>query len=186
MEETTMRQLTAQRRLLGGAAIVLVTLGIAASAPSASAATPHAGAIDVYEVGTLSATDHSIVITGAFADSGSYAPPSSNGSIELHLSKGTIKVDDSRGAAAESKAYEHLAKFLNASNCGLALSYSASATLISGTGAYAGITGKVTTTTHDAGLFPMTEKGACNTNANPVGYLDIGMGSGSVSFKQSQ
>jgi len=163
----------------------LAALGIAASAPSAvaSAASPRAGTIDVSEVGTISATNHWVVITGAFADSGSFAPPSSSGIIELHLSKGTIKIDDSRGAAAESQAFAHLAKYLNSSTCGLAFSYSAPATLVSGTGAYAGINGKVTLSTHDAGVFPKSKSGACNTNANPVGYLDIGMGSGSISFK---
>ena len=180
-----MNRLTTHSVLKNAAAVVLALSGIAASAAcsSAGAATRHAGTINVDEVGTISVPNHSIVITGAFADSGTYAPPSSGGTIELDLSKGTIKVDDSKGAAKESQLFAHLPKYLNASTCGLDLSYSAPATLTSGTGAYAGITGTITISAHDAGVFPKTQTGACNTNANPVGYIDIGIGSGSISFR---
>ncbi len=148
---------------------------------AASGATPRPGAIHLYEVGTLSAPAHSIVITGVFADAGTFAPPSAAGQIKLHLSKGTIKVDDSRGASKEQTIFANIAKHLNTSTCGFSFSYSAPAKLLSGTQAYAGIKGTVTINTRDAGVFPKNANGTCNSNANPLGYVDTGIGSGTVS-----
>ena len=124
------------------------------------------------------------MLTGAFADAGDFGAPSSAGTIELRLSKGTIKVDDSAGAAKEGAIFAHIAKHLNPSTCGLSVSYSAPARLLSGTGAYAGIRGTVTLTTRDAGVFPKTKTGTCNANANPTGFIDTGTGSGSVSMSK--
>jgi hypothetical protein len=99
----------------------------------------------------------------------------------VHLSKGTITVDDSRGAAKEQAIFANIAKHLNRSTCGFSFSYRAPANLLSGTRAYAGIKGTVTIETRDAGVFPKNANGTCNTNSRPLGYVDTGIGSGTVS-----
>jgi hypothetical protein len=171
-------------RLAGPATAVAVTVGVAASAIAASTgnAAPRGGTIHVVEVGTISAPKHSIVITGAFADAGTFGPPSSGGTIELRLSQGTITVDESRGAAKENAIFGNIGKYVDAATCGLAITYTAPATILSGTGAYAGIGGTVTTTTRDAAVFPRRKNGTCDVDANPSGFIDTGIGAGSVSL----
>jgi hypothetical protein len=175
-----MRRPTRRRHLAGLAVALLLTSAVIASVSYANSQT---GTIHVYEEGTISAPRHSVVITGAFADAGSFGAPSSAGTIELRLANGTIKADDRQGAAAEGAVFANIGKYLDPSTCALSFGYNARIKLLSGTGAYAGISGTVTTKTRDAGVFPRTANGTCNVNANPSGYIDIGIGSGSVSLK---
>ncbi len=101
------------------------------------------------------------------------------------LSKGSFTVDDSKGATRESTLFAHLSSLVNPATCALSVSYTASATLTGGTGAYRGITGTVQVSTTDAGVFPRLVSGKCNlaNNATPIGFVSLGQGSGRVSFK---
>jgi len=68
----------------------------------------------------------------------------------------------------------------NRSTCSAYLTVSAPVQLLSGTGAYKGITGTVTLHAENAALLPRTKNGACNGNGNPVrSYITIS-GSGTV------
>ncbi|MGA2008885.1 MAG: hypothetical protein ABSD82_14670 [Solirubrobacteraceae bacterium] len=162
-----------------------VALGAAGAlgARAATTNTPGAGIIHVYLAGSLGASSQAIVITGAFGDAGRFteAAPKS----KVVLSKGSLTVDDSKGATRESDLFAHLSSIVNPTTCALSVSYTASATLKDGTGAYRGITGAVQVNTTDAGVFPRLASGKCNlaNSATPIGFVSLAQGSGRVSFK---
>jgi len=165
--------------------VVAAAVSAAASTLAASAANQAhiQGMIHVSIAGSLGPSSQPIVITGAFADAGKFtekAPAS-----KVVLSKGSIKVDDSKGAQRENALFAHLSKIVNPKTCGLSASYSAPATLKQGTGAYRGLTGTVQITTDLAGVFPKLRNGKCNlsSNAQPIGFVFLAHGSGRVSFK---
>jgi hypothetical protein len=156
-----------------------LTIGV--SDASASAA-PGGGTIHVELVGTPASSTQSIVITGAFADAGTFSE--AEGLSAVTLSRGSFKVNDSKGNAREDAIFGSLAKVVNPINCGITTSYNAPVKLLDGTGAYAGISGTVSVTTREAGVFPKLASGKCNLseNANPIGFVSIAQGSGSVRF----
>ena len=91
-----MNRLTTHSVLKNAAAVVLALSGIAASA-ACSSAWPSGCRNDQRRRGRHdSVPNHSIVITGAFADSGTYTPRSSGGTIELDLSKGRSRLTTPR------------------------------------------------------------------------------------------
>ena len=182
-----MNRLTTHSVLKNAAAVVLALSGIAASGACSSAghATRHAGTINVDEVGTISVPNHSIVITGAFRGQ-RYA-------TRLHRRAGPSswisprrrdpRLTTPRVRRRSRSSSPTFPVFLNASTCGLDLVAGRRRRRLPLALALAGITGTITISAHDAGVFPKTQTGACNTNANPVGYIDIGIGSGSISFR---
>jgi hypothetical protein len=90
-----------------------VALGAAGAlgARAATTNTPGAGIIHVYLAGSLGASSQAIVITGAFGDAGRFteAAPKS----KVVLSKGSLTVDDSKGATRESDLFAHLSSIVN-------------------------------------------------------------------------
>jgi hypothetical protein len=163
-------------------AIVASALSVGAGTVTASAAKEHTRGrvIDVYLAGSLGSSGQTIVITGAFADAGRFtqAAPTS----KVVLSKGSFKVDDSKGAALESALFADLQRIVDPKTCGLSVSYTARATLKNGTGAYRGIKGSVRIKTTLAGVFPRLASRKCNlsSNAQPIGFVILSQGSGRV------
>ena len=169
------------------AATMTVGCGVAAhaaTAPTARATPPRGGVIEFYTSGTLATPIRAYVITGVFADSGATSPKD-NRAKGLQLTKGSIRINNSAANAAESRIYAHLDRYVNASTCALTYHYTAPIELLSGTGAYAGITGSVTLHNTDVGVLPRTAAGACNESPNvtPIGFLSESYGSGRASFK---
>ncbi len=171
--------------------ITAVTFGIAGLlcvANTATATTPSeraGGTIKIYSVGNASSSSQSVVITGAFADAGSLTV--TGGTSKIVLSRGTITINLAEGVAAENRLFNNIGKFVSQTTCGINASYSAPVTLVSGTGAYVGIRGAATVKTSEIGVFPKAASGKCNLseNAEPVGFISLGVGSGIVHFKNT-
>jgi hypothetical protein len=170
------------------AAVVGVTacaLG-AGSVALAASSTPQGGNIRVFVTST-SGPKSKILITGAIGDYGTGVSQDANGKVDgnggfekVTLKQGSFIVN----ATALNKKLNSAKPTINRTNCSLAFTGTGSATVGNGTGAYAGITGKITLTVTFAGIAPKTAKG-CNFNANPpagASYQSI-TGTGSVSFK---
>jgi Flp pilus assembly protein TadG len=168
-----------------GAIVSIAALGEAAAGASAAA---HGGSVHVYLEDTLaqSAANEAgqVVVTGAFGDAGSFTV-SGNGIAKVVLSKGTFKVSDAAGEAKEGALFAHLAKYMNPSTCAVAFPYTVAVPIIagSGTGAYTGISGRLTITTDDVGVWP-AKAGKCENSpsSTPTGFVALSQGQGNVSF----
>jgi hypothetical protein len=166
-----------------GAAGILCCIGNAATATTPSERS--GGTISIYSVGSASGNSQTVVITGAFADAGSLTV---TGPIsKVVLSRGTIMINLAKGIAAENKLFNNVGKFVSQATCGINASYSAPVTFVSGTGAYVGIRGAAALKTAELGVFPRLANGKCNLseNAQPIGFLSLGLGSGVVHFKST-
>jgi hypothetical protein len=163
-------------------------LGVAACAlgvgsATVAAATPQGGKIRVFVTNT-SATKGKILITGAIADYGTTlsvdgnGKPNPNGNFEkVTLKQGGFTVD----GTALNKKLDQSKPAVNKTNCSLSFSGTAPTTIGDGTGAYAGITGKIAITVTFAEIGPKTAKG-CNFNGNGLAGYQAITGTGSVSF----
>jgi hypothetical protein len=129
----------------------------------------------------------SVVITGAVGDYGKTVRVNSAGKIDkkgtfgvLVLKKGTILVDRTQLVAATQNSQP---TDLNAVTCSASQTASAPVPIVSGTKAYAGISGTVNITQTFAFVLPLTN-GKCdtNTNANPIAQYGSVAGTGTVSF----
>jgi hypothetical protein len=168
------------------AAVVGVTAcALGAGSAAVAAATPQGGKIRVFLTAT-SATNGKILITGAIGDYGTTVSedangkPNPNGNFEkVTLKQGGFLVD----GTALNKKLNHVKPTINTTNCSFVFSGTAPTTISDGTGAYAGITGKVAITLTFAAITPKTAKG-CNFKSNKVngGYQSI-TGTGTVSFQ---
>jgi hypothetical protein len=166
--------------------VVLLTMLIGGSAASAAThAALSSGIIHVYAVGSASSATQDVVVTGAFADAGTLTV--TGGVSTLQLSRGSIVVNLAQGAAAENRLFNHLAKHVSATTCGMNTSYLAQAKLVSGTGAYTGISGTIQLRTAEIGVFPRTASGTCDlsSSAQPIGFLSLAQGSGRAQFPGS-
>ena len=106
------------------------------------------------------------------------------GASKVVLSHGTITINLAQGVAAENRLFNNIGKSVSQTTCGMNAPYSAPVTFVSGTGAYVGIRGVATVKTSEIGVFPRAANGKCNLseNAEPVGFLSLGVGSGVVHF----
>jgi hypothetical protein len=164
-----------------------VTACLLGAGPAALAAsTPKGGKIRVFVTNT-SATKAKILITGAIGDYGTTVTQDANGKVDpngafqkVTLKHGGFIVD----ATALNKKLNSSKPTVNTTNCSIVFSGTAQTTVEDGTGAYAGITGKVAITITFAGIAPKTAKG-CNlaNNAPTFGQYQSITGIGSVSFK---
>jgi hypothetical protein len=163
---------------LAGTLIAMAAVFVTAQASSAVPASR--GLVHVYSIGTATSQAQTVVLTGAIGDAGTLTVTGPTDTV--NLSKGTLVVDLSKGSAAENKIFNHLSTFVSPASCSMNSSYTAPVKILSGTGAYAGATGTLVVRTSDVGVFPRTASGACNlsSNAQPVGFLSIGQGSGFV------
>jgi hypothetical protein len=173
-----------------GVAVLGSLLFSGASAFGASA--PAGGTIKVFVTPTGNGSGGTIVITGAVGDYGktfnanSAGKPEKKGGYEqLVLKKGTILVNGTQFNAATNNASP---TDLSAVTCSGTVVASAPAPIVSGTKAYAGITGSVTLTATYGFVGPFytsgSKKGQCNTSGNgtPPGFFASITGSGTVSF----
>ncbi len=155
--------------LMGG----LTLASAAASAQSSSSG----GSIQVWLTPSLTGNGGKILITGAIAD---YGLTKGKKSGQAVLKKGTIKVNLKQFNAATNAVNPTI----NPLNCSTSFTASAPVPIVSGTGAYAGITGSFTLTAQYAFILPKTKSGSCNTsnNANPISQYGSVSGSGTVSL----
>jgi hypothetical protein len=159
---------------------------LGAGTTALAASTPKGGKIRVFVTNT-SDTKGKILITGAIGDYGTTVSQDANGKVDpngdfeqVTLKHGSFLVD----GTALNKKLNSAKPTINKSNCSIAFTGTGPTTVEDGTGAYAGITGKVAITVTFAGIAPKTAKG-CNLAGNAPtygGYQSI-TGTGSVSFK---
>ena len=169
-------------------AIVLGSV-LLSGASTLAAATPAGGTLKVFITPSTSGKGGgTALLTGAVGDYGksnkanSAGKPDKNGKYnQLVLKKGTILVDRRQLVAAQNSAQP---TDFNSATCSASLAVTAPVPIVSGTKAYAGITGSVTVTETVAFIGPLTKSGQCDTsaNANPVAEWGTVLGSGTVSF----
>jgi hypothetical protein len=162
------------------AAVVIIAAAVEAASPELAIASATTKVVHVATVGNANSSGQSLVLTGGLGDAGSLAI---NGSTDtITLSRGTLTIDLSKSEGAENKLFSHLKALVNPQSCSMNASYTAPVKVISGTGSYAGTTGTLIVRTAEIGVFPHTPTGSCDlsSNAQPVGFLSIGQGSGSL------
>jgi hypothetical protein len=173
--------------VLATALASVLVLGLATSGPRAGASTARAASakavvVHVNTVESATSNTQTVVLTGGIGDAGTLTVSGPASTVEL--SKGTIVIDLSKGIGAENKLFAHLRTVVNPQTCSMDRSYTAPVAVTSGTGAYAGISGKLVVRTTEVGVFPRTASGSCalSSSAQPVGFLSLGDGSGTVTF----
>ena len=155
--------------------VVGLTLGSAAASAQSSSSS---GSIQVWVTPSPNGNSGGkIMITGAIAD---YGITKGKKSGQAVLRKGTITVNLKQFNAATN----NVNPTINPSNCSTSFTASALVPIVSGTRAYAGITGSFTLTAQYAFILPKTKSGSCNTsnNANPLNQYGSVSGSGTVSL----
>ncbi|HKI18566.1 MAG TPA: hypothetical protein VKA15_11830 [Isosphaeraceae bacterium] len=166
-------------RVLKAAIVCFVLMGglTLASAAASAQSSSSGGSIQVWLTPSLTGNGGKILITGAIAD---YGVTKGKKSGQAVLKKGTIKVNLKQFNAATNAVNPTI----NPSNCSTSFTASAPVPIVSGTGAYAGITGSFTLTAQYAFILPKTKSGSCNTsnNANPISQYGSVSGSGTVSL----
>jgi hypothetical protein len=168
-------------------ALPVLLSGLLLGGAAAFAQSPSGGAVQVWVTPTNTGSGGKVLITGAVGDYGtsqksnSSGQPSKNGGYQkLLLKKGAILVNSTQFNAELNSTNPPL----NNTNCSTTFNFSAPIPIVSGTGAYVGITGSFTLTAQFGAIVPKTKSGSCNTsnNANPVAQYTSIIGSGTVSF----
>lgn len=158
---------------------VLVVGLVMGSAAAFAQSSSTSGAIQVWVNSSLTNNGGGkILITGAIGDYG--ITKKGKNSNQAILKKGTITVNLKQFNAMGNSANPTI----NQSTCSGSFTYSAPVPIVSGTGAYAGITGSFTLTGQFAFILPKTKSGSCNmsNNANPISQYASVMGSGNVTL----
>jgi hypothetical protein len=166
-------------RLLAPLAILGAVPALLVGGSAAAGGKPAGGVIHVYEVdSSLTSNLGDIILTGAFADHGKdHQGVAAKGTInKLVLTKGTFEVDTSK---------LNLSTPLDAKTCTIAGSSTGPVSIVAGSGtrAYRGVRGTVTTTVTIVGVLPKLKNGKCNANAAPIAGFSWVKGSGRVSFQ---
>jgi hypothetical protein len=159
---------------------------LGAGSAALAASTPTGGKIRVFVTNT-SATNGKILITGAIGDYGTTVSQDAYGKVDLNgdYEKVTLKHGGFIvNASGLNKKLNRSKPTVNTTNCSVSFTGTGPTTIGNGTGAYAGITGKVAITITFAGIAPKAAKG-CNlaNNAPTFGAYQSITGTGSVSFK---
>lgn len=130
-----------------------------------------------------------ILMTGTIGDYGlavattAKGKPTKSGSYrDLELKKGTILVNISPFLTAIDKAFPHAT--FDSATCSLSVTVSASITIVSGTKAYAGVTGSLTLSGFIAEIGSRAKSGACTTKTStpPLATSSAFSGSGTVTL----
>ena len=157
--------------------------GAAAMVLASGAGAARGGPIQIYVSGTSVTTP--IMITGAVTDYGKATSvtkagkPDENGDYEkIVLQKGTFWID----ATALNNKLKGAKPKIDLKNCYFVFTGSGPTSLFKGTGAYAGISGKVDVTVTFAGIGPKTAAGKCNQKVQPVAQYGSVTGSGTASY----
>lgn len=166
-------------RVVGsGVALVVAAIGVPFVVSGVSAASttsaPAAGVIHLYVVNTSieGRAPGEALITGAFADHGTVK------GATIHLTEGTITA-----SITKLDALFNSPKFATgySASCSFSGVGKVSLPLISGTGAYAGITGTLSVETFFGAQSPF-RNGKCDGNGPPTADQQIITGSGRVTF----
>jgi hypothetical protein len=153
-----------------------------------SASTPSAGQVRMFLTYQTPTTDK-ILITGAIGDYGRAISEDANGKVDpngnfekITLKQGGFIIDATALTRAIEKQFSQ--EEVNPDNCSLALTGSGPGTVEMGTGAYAGISGKLKISLTVAGIAPKTKTGKCNlsSTARFYGSYQGVTATGSVSF----
>jgi hypothetical protein len=152
-----------------GAAAVAAVIGLAVPA----GASPAAGSAAVsgaehFQLITLSPTATTLSVTSWGVDTmaGTDHEGSSNTNTatdKLVYPKGTFKVTHTGPFSMK----------MNSKSCFITGTSKGTIKISGGTGAYKGISGKGTYSLTVIGIAPKTKSGACNQNANPVGFQEV-------------
>jgi len=173
--------------------LVLVAALLGAGAPASAAfaaggSTGGATKVWVTPSNSTTSVKHpgKVVFTGAIGDYGTSVSATATGKPSkkkstyklLKLTKGTILVTTVGFTKALTSASPSTS---NTTTCSFVVSAGGPVTIVKGTGAYSGITGKFTLTGTFAAILAK-KNGACTTKSNPVGSYVAIQGSGTVSF----
>jgi len=176
------------------ATIGVVVLGslLFSGASAFAAAAPAGGTIKVFGTpGGSNGSAGTVVITGAIGDYGksvkasSAGKPTKNGKDTLLvLKKGTILIDATQVQSALQSVASPPADFNDVTCSASAVASDVAVPIVSGTKAYAGITGSVTVNLTFAFFGPLKSSGKCDDsgNANPTAEFGSIVGQGTVSF----
>jgi len=171
--------MTVQCRRITTAALAGAALAALAGAGAASAGSAAGGQVWVFV--TANGRNHqNVLVAGAIGDYGSgrtvdaSGKPNQNGKFEqLKLHKGTVLIDAAKFNAASNNPRPIIR---SKTTCSAVLSWSAPVTIISGTGAYKGITGTLNMKGTFAGVSARfrsgPRKGRCELGSN-VQPLDL-------------
>ena len=167
-------------------AVGVTACALGAGSTAVAASSQQGGKIRVFVTNT-SASKAKILITGAIGDFGTAISQDANGKTDPNGNFEKVKLKHGGflvNATALNKKVNSVKPTINRTNCSISLSGTGPATIGSGTGAYAGISGKISITITFAGIAPKTAKG-CNIgqNAKLSGQYQSITGSGNVSFK---
>jgi hypothetical protein len=157
---------------------VALVAAAALALPSLARARGGTTVVHVTTVGNATSSNQNLVLTGGIGDAGTLTI---NGPTDtITLSHGTLTVDLTKAESAENKLFGHLKTLVNAKSCSMDASYTAPVKVVKGTGSYVGAHGTLAVRTSEIGVFPQTASGACDlsSNAQPVGFLSVGEGSG--------
>jgi hypothetical protein len=166
------------------------TLGAILLVPTAAAAAPAGGKIQLYVTGINSARQP-ILFAGAIGDYGTAISETKAGKVDTNgnyvhiiLKKGTFLVNATKlNGSKNGKAL-----ITDTATCSFVYRIIGPVTISAGTGAYAGISGTATVTIVFGGVGPYytsgAKKGQCNQsqNANPSGQYQSITGAGTVKF----
>jgi len=179
-------------RLIKALLVLGVLLGSLAFGGAAFAQSGTSGPVKVWGVVNSSSGNKPtpVLVTGVIGDVGtvqnvnSSGKPDGKGSyFKLTLRKGSLTLNGTQFNAALNAAGNPPADYNSTTCTGSFSAGPAAAPVVSGTGAYAGISGSVDLTAQLAVLLPKTKVGACNTNsASPLGFWGVVTGQGNVSY----
>jgi hypothetical protein len=161
--------------------------GASVALGAGSSTTPAGGQFKLFVQPGQNQGDGKVVFTGAVGDYGSSSPAVSSGDKKFAtatLKKGTIKID----LTAITAKVDSANPTIDNATCSGSITETAAASLVSGTGLYAGIHGTLQIT-ESFGFIGSTytsgaKKGQCNQAASAPTLAQMGIvyGSGTVSF----
>jgi hypothetical protein len=187
-----------RKRIINVVTAVVMLGGTAATAfpalisGAAGAATPVSGQTQIWaSLGAGNGNGFQVLFTGAIGDHGTSVGATKNGKPTTKknpgyrlfiLKKGTIFFNTKTIDAAENNNNTAPTTF-NMTTCSATFVVTDPVTAISGTKAYAGITGTIDVTISFAFIQPL-DKGKCNpnSNANPSATFGLVTGTGTVSY----
>jgi hypothetical protein len=169
-----------------GLAAPVLLGGLFVGGAAAIGASPSGGTIQVWGTPANNGGG-AVLVTGAVGDSGhsgntnSSGTPSKKGTYTLlTLKKGTILLNTTQLLQATNNNSTPPTS-MNSTTCSATFVVTDPVPVVSGTKAYAGVSGTINVTVSFAFIVPM-KNGKCNFNANPIGQYGSILGSGSVSF----
>ena len=162
-----------------GLALTSAALIAAGAVVNASADSPASGPIHLFSYPKGNGNTGTVVIAGAIGDYGSYAAAGDGKYVKVTLSQGSFEFDAKNLNDKHKAAYK--------ATCSAIFTGTGSASVLNGTGLYAGIKGTIEVTqTHVLVASRNTTgklKGQCDKVGNHVHHYDSVSATGNVSFQ---